>query len=96
PHRLELRHRSRTPPMYQPTVEADVVVGRGVWLGARVMVMAGVTVGDGAIVGAGSVVTKDLPPNCIAGGIPARVLGWRGGSETTANGVVHGGTGLAR
>lgn len=85
-----------TPPMYQPTVEADVVVGRGVWLGARVMVMAGVTVGDGAIVGAGSVVTKDLPPNCIAGGIPARVLGWRGGSETTANGVVHGGTGLAR
>jgi acetyltransferase-like isoleucine patch superfamily enzyme len=76
-----------TPPMYQPTHEADVVIGRGVWLGARVMVMAGVTVGDGAIVGAGSVVTKDLPANCIAGGIPARVLGWRGGEGPGANGA---------
>lgn len=67
------------PPMYQDTIEEDVVIGSGVWLGARVMVMAGVAVGDGAIVGASSVVTRDLPPNCIAAGVPARVRGWRGG-----------------
>jgi acetyltransferase-like isoleucine patch superfamily enzyme len=73
-----------TPPIRQTSIEADVVIGRGVWLGARVMVLAGVTVGDGAIVGAGAVVTKDLPPNCIAGGVPARVLGWRGGDEAAA------------
>lgn len=85
-----------TPPMYQPTIEADVVVGRGVWLGARVMVMAGVTIGDGAIVGGGSVVTRDLPANCIAAGAPAKVLAWRGGSEAAANGEAAAGASASR
>ncbi len=67
-----------TPPMYQDTIEGDVVIGAGVWLGARVMVMSGVTIGDGAVVGANSVVTRDLPANCIAAGTPARIVGWRG------------------
>jgi len=64
--------------MDQPRVEEDVVIGRDVWLGARVIVVAGVRVGDGCIVGAGAVVTKDLPPGSIAVGVPARVVGKRG------------------
>ena len=44
---------------------------------ANVVVLAGVTIGDGAVVGAGAVVTKSLPPNCVAGGVPARVIAER-------------------
>jgi acetyltransferase-like isoleucine patch superfamily enzyme len=58
----------------QPKIEKDVIIGRDVWLGARVIVTAGVTIGDGCIVGAGSVVTRDLPANSIAVGVPARVI----------------------
>lgn len=64
----------------QPKREADVVIGDGVWLGARVVVLPGVTVGDGAVVAAGSVVTKDVPPDAIAAGVPARVVSWRAGA----------------
>jgi acetyltransferase-like isoleucine patch superfamily enzyme len=59
----------------------DIVVGDDVWLGAHVCVMDGVTIGEGAIVGAGAVVTKDIPPYAIAGGVPARVIGFREGGE---------------
>jgi acetyltransferase-like isoleucine patch superfamily enzyme len=44
------------------------------WLGARVSVLPGVTIGENAIIGTGSVVTKDIPENCIAVGNPARVI----------------------
>jgi acetyltransferase-like isoleucine patch superfamily enzyme len=69
--------RPGVPVMDQPRDEADVTVGRDVWLGARVIVLPGVTIGDGCVVGAGAVVTKDLPPNAIAVGTPARVVGER-------------------
>lgn len=49
-------------------------IGRGVWLGARVMVMKGVSIGDNTVVAANSTVTKDLPPNVLAGGSPAKVI----------------------
>lgn len=52
-----------------------VHIGRGVWLGARVLVLKGVTIGDNTVVAANSVVTHDLPDNVLAGGTPARVLG---------------------
>lgn len=55
-----------------------VVIGNDVWLGTRVIVLPGVTIGDGAVVGAGSVVTREIPPNAIAAGVPARVLRYRG------------------
>lgn len=73
-----------TPVMHQPKDERDVVIGRDVWLGANVVVLAGVTIGDGAIVAAGAVVTKDLPSQCIAAGIPAKVIGERPLPESPA------------
>lgn len=53
---------------------APVVLERGVWLSARVTVLKGVTIGRGSVIAAGSVVTKDMPPGVLAGGVPARVL----------------------
>ena len=51
-----------------------VTIGNDVWIGRRVIIMPGVTVGDGSILGAGAVVTKNIPPYSVAGGVPARVL----------------------
>ena len=51
-----------------------VTVGNDVWLGANVTVCGGVTIGNGCVVGAGSVVTRDLPPNTFAAGVPAKVI----------------------
>ena len=52
----------------------DVLIGRNVWIGADVYICKGVTIGENAVVGAKSVVTKSLPANCIAAGIPAKVV----------------------
>lgn len=52
-------------------------IGSDVWIGQGAMVRAGISIGTGAIVGAGSVVTKDVPPYAIVGGVPARLLRWR-------------------
>lgn len=70
--------RGAGPVMEMPRREADVVVGRNTWIGARAVVVAGVTIGDGAIVAAGAVVTRDVPPNAVVGGVPARVIRLRG------------------
>jgi acetyltransferase-like isoleucine patch superfamily enzyme len=64
----------------QGRICAPVVIGDNVWLGGKVTVTKGVTIGDNTIVGANAVVTKDLPDNCVAGGIPARVLRYRTGA----------------
>jgi len=50
-----------------------VVVGSGVWFGARCTVLPGVTIGDGAVIAAGSIVTHDIPPDVLAAGVPAVV-----------------------
>jgi maltose O-acetyltransferase len=51
-----------------------VVLEQGVWLGARVTVLKGVTIGRSSVIAAGSVVTRDIPPGVLAGGMPAKVL----------------------
>ncbi|MGD0253004.1 MAG: acyltransferase [Verrucomicrobiota bacterium] len=51
-----------------------IKIGRGVFIGARAIVLKGVTIGDRAVVGAGAIVTKDVPAGCIAVGNPARIL----------------------
>jgi acetyltransferase-like isoleucine patch superfamily enzyme len=66
----------------QPDILLPTKIGRDVWLGAGVTVLGGVNIGDGCIIGAGAVVTKDVPPGCIALGIPARVVGQRPQSLT--------------
>ena len=50
-----------------------IVIGSNVWLGGGVIVLAGVTIGENTVVGAGAVVTRDLPSNVVALGVPARV-----------------------
>lgn len=54
--------------------KGDTVVGNDVWIGQNVTVMPGVHIGDGAIIAANSVVAKDVPPYCIAGGNPCRII----------------------
>ena len=61
-----------------------IVVGNDVWIGHNAVVMGGVTLGDGAVVGAGAVVTHDVAPYEIVGGVPARHIGWRYAPEVIA------------
>lgn len=49
-------------------------IGNDVWIGYGAVIISGVTVGDGAVIGAGAVVTKDVPPYAVVGGVPARVI----------------------
>lgn len=51
-----------------------ITVGNNVWIGAGVHVLPGVTIGDNAVIGAGSIVTKDIPANCVAVGNPCRMI----------------------
>jgi acetyltransferase-like isoleucine patch superfamily enzyme len=53
---------------------APVVIEDDVWLGLNVTVLKGVRIGAGALIGAGSVVTRDIPAGCVAGGNPAKIL----------------------
>lgn len=54
--------------------KGDIVVGNDVWIGFEAVILAGVTIGDGAIIGTRAVVTKDVPPYTIVGGVPAKVI----------------------
>ncbi|WP_455591743.1 CatB-related O-acetyltransferase [Bacteroides sp.] len=54
--------------------KGDIIIGNDVWIGYEAVIMAGVRIGDGAIVAARAVVTKDVPPYTIVGGVPAREI----------------------
>ena len=54
--------------------KGDIVVGNDVWIGYEAVIMAGVTIGDGAIIGTRAIVTKDVPPYTIVGGVPAKII----------------------
>ena len=53
---------------------APITIGNGVWIGGSAIIMGGVTIGDNAVIGAGSVVTRDVEPNTVVAGNPARFI----------------------
>ena len=64
--------------------KGDIVIGNDVWIGYQAVILAGVTVGDGAIIGSRAVVTRDVPPYTIVGGVPAKPIRKRFDEETIA------------
>lgn len=62
----------------QGSYNTKVIIEDDVWIGLRAIILPGVRIGKGAIIGAGAVVTKDVPPYSIVGGVPARILKMRG------------------
>lgn len=55
----------------------EVIIGDDVWIGARCIIMPGVKIGEGSILAAASVITKDVPPYAVVGGVPAKVIKMR-------------------
>ena len=66
-HDLDPDHRGDLHP-------APIHIGKRVWLGANVTVLPGVSIGDGAVIAAGAIVTKDVPANTVAVGVPAKII----------------------
>ena len=62
--------------------KGDIIIGNDVWIGYEAVILSGVTIGDGAIIGARAVVTRDVPPYTIAGGVPAKPIRKRFSDDT--------------
>jgi acetyltransferase-like isoleucine patch superfamily enzyme len=63
-----------TPPNNRALISSEIKIGDNVWIGEKAVIQMGCTVGSGSIIGANSVVTKSIPSNVIAGGVPAKVI----------------------
>lgn len=62
--------------------KGDIIIGNDVWIGYEAVILSGVTIGDGAVIGCRAVVTKDVPPYTIVGGVPAKPIRKRFDEET--------------
>lgn len=62
---------------FGPIIIKPIIIEDDVWIGSNAVINSGVKIGKGAIIGAGSVVTKDVPPNAIVIGVPAKMLKYR-------------------
>ena len=67
---------------YEAFSKGDIVVDDDVWIGYGSIIMSGVHIGQGAVIAAGSVVTKDIPPYAIVGGVPAKIIKFRFDNKT--------------
>ena len=76
----------QTPMIDQPWVGEPVFIEDDVWIGANCTIIMGVTIGKGSIIAANAVVSKDIPPYSIVGGVPARILGSRLKTQTAEGG----------
>lgn len=66
-HNIDPNHRG-------DIIPAPINIGQNVWIGANATILPGVSIGDGAVIAAGAVVTKDVPENNVAAGVPAKVI----------------------
>ena len=64
--------------------KGDIIIGNDVWIGYEAVILSGVTIGDGAIIGTRAIVTKDVPPYTIVGGVPAKTIRKRFSDDTIA------------
>lgn len=77
-------------PIYrQGIICSKVTIGDDVWIGAHAVILPGITIGKGAIVGAGAVVTHDVNPYAIVGGIPAKLIKYRFSKKIIEQAIQH-------
>jgi galactoside O-acetyltransferase len=68
---------SESSPRLQSHTAGTITISDDVWIGANAVITRNVVLGEGCVIGAGAVVTRDIPPNAIAGGVPAKVIRYR-------------------
>ena len=73
PMRVKCLHSEK----YEAISKGDIIIEDDVWIGQNSIILSGVHIGQGAVVAAGAVVTKDVPPYAIVGGVPAKVIKYR-------------------
>lgn len=78
--------RQDVPMMHQGHVPGEIIIEEDVWIGANCVITPDVRIGRGAVVGAGAVVTRNVAPFSIVGGVPAKVIGMRGSDSATVCG----------
>ena len=71
---LSMKEANITPSQRHLVSKGEIKIGRNVWIGDKVSIFGGVTIGDNVIIGAGSIVTHDIPSNCMAAGMPAKIV----------------------
>lgn len=62
---------------YEAYSKGDIIIGSDVWIGCRAVILSGVNIGNGAVIAAGAVVSQDVPPYAVVGGIPAKIIKYR-------------------